>query len=352
VISKNFFGKFVDFAMQCRRETGRSYFLLPGDLFRVLLRGLFASEYFGMPLFNGLPDRYLKIRDGIRVERVLNPRMTGVINFDKWQQYCFFKANGLSSPDVYGFVCGERLLVLNDTFSRYSSTLVEALGQLSCPFAVKPYGGGHGIGFDVVDSIDVKSETVSFRRRGVVRVAEWLEEVSKDAEGLLFQQLVASHSELLVFGQSALNTLRIVTIRDAHGIAHPAVVLMKLARVGALVDNIGAGALAAHVHLETGRLSKAFVWPGLGVWERHPDTDAQIEGFEVPFWREGLELATRAHERLTSADSLSWDIAITDEGPVLLEMNAFTPRPVYQRLNRGLLGTVYGEVLRQRKLIR
>lgn len=34
------------------------------------------------------------------------------------------------------------------------------------------------------------------------------------------------------------------------------------------------------------------------------------------------------------------------DGPMLLEMNAFTPRPVYQKLNRGLMLTVYGDVLR------
>lgn len=248
-------------------------------------------------------------------------------------------------------ICGRRVLVNDTPYSIDDSNLWGALAGIATPFAVKPYGGGHGEGFDIIERLDTDGKRVVFRGRGVCGLNEWLAAAARDPQGLIFQELLAPHPSLCSFGSSALNTLRIATVRDADGISHPVAILFKLARVGALVDNIGAGALASHVDPLSGRLSKAFSWPGDGTWDKHPDTGAQIEGYELPYWSEAVALAVRAHERLTSAGSLSWDVAITERGPMLLEMNAFAPRPVYQRLDRGLLGTVCADVLRQRGIV-
>ena len=338
--------KFLQHAGECRRVYGRDYSDLFLDFFRIIKNGYYPSEYFGLKLYEGGLSGYISNREGIAIERDLNPRMVGIINFDKWQQYCFFRANGFPTPRVFALFVGRRVLISDVSFAFDDPGLFPALARLGTPFVVKPYGGGHGEGFGIVDTICEDERAIVFRGRGSLGYDEWITRTAGDPEGLLAQELLKTHNELLRFGESALNTLRVVTIRDSAGVAHAAAVLLKLARAGALVDNIGAGALAANVDLDSGKLSKAFLWPGYGAWAMHPDTGAEIEGFTVPFWQEAVGLAICAHERLTSGGSLSWDVAITNDGPMLLEMNAFTPRPVYQKLNRGLMLTVYGDVLR------
>ena len=53
----------------------------------------------------------------------------------------------------------------------------------------------------------------------------------------------------------------------------------------------------------------------------HPLTGVKIVGFEVPFWSECLDLAREAALHDLSNRSIGWDIAVTANGPGLLEGN-------------------------------
>lgn len=57
----------------------------------------------------------------------------------------------------------------------------------------------------------------------------------------------------------------------------------------------------------------------------HPDTGAAIAGTIVPFWPDALALVVRAHGQVPEFARftfLGWDVAITADGPLLIETNA------------------------------
>jgi len=57
----------------------------------------------------------------------------------------------------------------------------------------------------------------------------------------------------------------------------------------------------------------------------HPDTGRSLTGTTIPFWRDALDLTLRAHGRVPEFSRfvfLGWDVAITEEGPLLIETNA------------------------------
>lgn len=59
--------------------------------------------------------------------------------------------------------------------------------------------------------------------------------------------------------------------------------------------------------------------------ERHPDTGADIARTEIPFWPEAVALVKRAHAQVPEFARfpfLGWDVAITVDGPVLIETNS------------------------------
>jgi len=93
---------------------------------------------------------------------------------------------------------------------------------------------------------------------------------------------------------------------------------------GAPTDHLRLGGIAAPIDLATGRLGPAirkapesFVAP----CDRHPDTGAVIEGFQLPHW-EGVKcLAVCAHQALDQIVCVGWDVAILESGPVLIEGN-------------------------------
>jgi hypothetical protein len=87
--------------------------------------------------------------------------------------------------------------------------------------------------------------------------------------------------------------------------------------------------------------------PGRGWCDTHPDTGGQIAGRVLPYWRETLELARRAHT-LAFADHvvIGWDIAILDDGPCLIEGNKGPDLDLVQKSHREPIGNArLGELL-------
>jgi len=128
-----------------------------------------------------------------------------------------------------------------------------------------------------------------------------------------------------IFGGSV-NTVRVVTVR-AEGA--PALVAMALHRFGLSttggVDNTSVGALVTRIDLETGIMDKAFqITGGTRVrWlERHPETDRPITGVRIPDWGAVKTLCLDLCAAFPFLRYVGWDIAVTQDGPVVIEGNA------------------------------
>ncbi len=134
----------------------------------------------------------------------------------------------------------------------------------------------------------------------------------------IVQPLVRNHPDLDSLSDGTLADLRIVTGIDRKGevrmITHditlpwggfskrPKSVLGKLDDDGRIVRTLYPDGRAA---------------------ERHPDTGALFSEAIVPFWREARELVLEAHRKAFSRFVfLGWDVAITSDGPVLIETNS------------------------------
>jgi len=64
----------------------------------------------------------------------------------------------------------------------------------------------------------------------------------------------------------------------------------------------------------------------LEVIRDHPQTGVRVTGRELPDWQSCCDLATRAHVPLSElgfGGIMGWDVALTPEGPVLIEGNPF-----------------------------
>ncbi len=81
-------------------------------------------------------------------------------------------------------------------------------------------------------------------------------------------------------------------------------------------------------------------------FDHHPGTGARVTGRVVPFWRETAQLAVDAHRTLPGRVFIGWDIAITADGPKILEGNSFADPMFPQRVFRQGIGhTRLGELL-------
>jgi hypothetical protein len=97
-----------------------------------------------------------------------------------------------------------------------------------------------------------------------------------------------------------------------------------------LLDNYDhgrTGNLLALVDVGTGELEGAVgpAGPGvpIGLHRVHPRTGLAFDGFSIPWWEEACSLVRRAARLFLPLRTIGWDVALTPDGPVLVEGNNF-----------------------------
>ena len=74
----------------------------------------------------------------------------------------------------------------------------------------------------------------------------------------------------------------------------------------------------------------------------HPDTDLRFKGIEIPFWDRCCRLCLQAAGLFPQLPLVGWDLAITPEGPVIMEGN-HRPATDFFQLSDNLWGTPMGD---------
>lgn len=138
----------------------------------------------------------------------------------------------------------------------------------------------------------------------------------------LAETFIQQHKDLNRLSPSGVNTVRIFTQLTEN---EEVIILGCRQRisVNSPVDNLAAGNLAASVNDKTGTIDGPGVYSDITKEDQkiHPVTKVLIEGFQVPFWDECLDLVKRAALAHPENRSIGWDVIVTEEGPGLLEGN-------------------------------
>jgi len=162
--------------------------------------------------------------------------------------------------------------------------------------------------------------------------------------GILFQELLQPAAETEAVCGRRLTSVRIIVIVMPTGPE----ILSAVWRVPTgtnVTDNFSCGLngnIIAGIELATGRIQR--IVRGIG-WEnipvdRHPDTGVVFGDLKLPGWREARALCLAAAPLLPGLNLQHWDIALTDRGPVILEVNVEGGMRTHQIVQeRGLCGT-------------
>jgi hypothetical protein len=156
--------------------------------------------------------------------------------------------------------------------------------------------------------------------------AQFAADLSADAaRAYLFQERLRTHAEIAAACGDRLTSVRLVLFVGA-GEPQPLSAVWRIPTGTNETDNFGVGAsgnLIAAVDLETGVAGNCV--QGVG-WrnrprDRHPDTGAALNGLELPDWKAAAEICLSAAGRFPGLQLQHWDVALTDRGPVILELN-------------------------------
>ncbi len=170
---------------------------------------------------------------------------------------------------------------------------------------------------------------------------------------MLVQPWLRNHPEIADLAKHSLLAIRVITCLNENN--DPEAVLAMLRLLSKLEpDWKGNPSLpddeyATAIDLDTGVMGK-FLGDGFthlpDHHTHHPMTGAPIAGRKLTHWNEIRDLALKAHRLLKHRIAIGWDIALTPNGPVLLEGNHSFDVMFLQRVHmKPIGGTRLGDLL-------
>ncbi|KPZ51782.1 hypothetical protein AN389_03902 [Pseudoalteromonas sp. P1-7a] len=99
---------------------------------------------------------------------------------------------------------------------------------------------------------------------------------------------------------------------------------MRIGRNGRKVDNWSGkqGGIGVNVNIKNGALSSQGIDYSKNLYTEHPDTHVSFSGLVVPYWEEIINIVKDAALQFPNLRALGWDIALAEDGPLVLEVNA------------------------------
>ncbi|MFD1316106.1 sugar-transfer associated ATP-grasp domain-containing protein [Namhaeicola litoreus] len=149
-----------------------------------------------------------------------------------------------------------------------------------------------------------------------------LKEKLSQSKNDLLEEFIVQHDKLMELSPSGLNTIRIFTQLNANNVVDILGCRLRIT-INSNVDNLAAGNIAAPVDELTGKVTGPGVYSDITKSDEfsHPITGVEIKGFQVPFWKESIQMVKSAALLHPQNRSIGWDVAITNSGPELLEGN-------------------------------
>ena len=148
----------------------------------------------------------------------------------------------------------------------------------------------------------------------------------------LLEEAIRPHALLQSLSPHAVSTLRFVSFLGHNGEVRFLPVIMRCSLGERHVDNLCAGGAYVLVGPDGKIAFPCFIQQYVltdctaslddFLLERHPLTDLQPMGLEIPYFHEARAMVEKLARQCPEAPVLGWDIAIAEKGPVVVEINS------------------------------
>jgi hypothetical protein len=216
------------------------------------------------------------------------------------------------------------------------------------PLFMKEAGGKYSLAVVSADAYDEKSDEVVLLD-GTRRSPDALAGAMTAGGGYLVQRRLRQAPALVaLFGPRLWSVRALVLLGSAGPKIHSAVAKIATGRNPA--DNFWRqGNMMGAISLENGTIWRVVSGSGAGLSTSplHPDTGCPVAGTQIPNWGRVQEIILAASSMFAGIRTQSWDVALTEHGPILLEVNFGGDLNLPQlAAEKGILDDVYTEYLR------
>ena len=139
---------------------------------------------------------------------------------------------------------------------------------------------------------------------------------------VILEHALPQHPDMARLHPQSVNSMRIVTdiVGDEVQIAY---IIVKIGRGDSCCDNSGQGGVLCRVDEASGKIRSVATDDYFNVFEKHPDTGITFMDYQLPMVPEAIALAKQAAMVLPQMRHVGWDVAITPDGPAIIEGNEY-----------------------------
>lgn len=247
--------------------------------------------------------------DSIRDDLLNDPRYIVLIE-DKLLFSNFLASNNLQGTECFGLYLPSAGFV-DKNYTKVNQE--QFLNNLTSDFVIKPVSeSAQGDGVKVISLSEVKNKQ---------EFLNYLKENIK-FESLIEKKIIQNEKISFIYPDSV-NTIRIDTLKKVSGEIMIGHAVLRVGRNGRKIDNWSGeqGGIIIPIDLNTGKLKDVGFDYFFKKYNKHPNTEVIFKNYEMPYFEEIVELVKRAALVFPKTKSLGWDVAITQNGPMIIEAN-------------------------------
>lgn len=303
-------------------------------------KGLTTDEYYDFE-FDKRSERFKKEFLGLNEQRYyldyLNPVKYYSLARNKFLAHKVLEGTGIRKSTLYCYYQPEARYSTEEDCSSDLEGLVRVLKSKnvrSC--VIKTTESSHGDNVLVINDISYRdSDAILTRFDG----KELMLSSVLGQDPLIFESVVRQTKQFSAFNKSSVNTVRFMTTLWPDGSAKVIATFIKIGRSGRCVDNAGGGGnVDVCVDVESGEIKYAIQfdgWHKITEIDNHPDSGEPLNGVIIENWQSIKLEVERFQQAFPFCKAVGWDIAITDDGPVVIEVNDFWDRTGQYFIRRG-----------------
>lgn len=188
------------------------------------------------------------------------------------------------------------------------------------PLFMKPIEGMYSVG--ALSLAALEGDQLRFTTGATASLKSVVRFVANFDGGYLIQDRLEPHPLLRAAFGGTLPTVRLFVLLSPNDATIESAVL-KIPAMRNPADNYWRAGNMLGALDRMGTVQRVITGVGAGLREcaSHPDTGVRLTGLAVPKWQRVTELCRQAASMFPGIRTQSWDVALTDAGPVVLELN-------------------------------
>lgn len=295
-------------------------------LYLTVIQRSFPSHYFGRHLYrNEISDigNYLPNRLMFSIPSFFNDQSTSQVLSNKLFFHKFYgrHTDRLSKLLMYNynqsFIIGGKAFIINseEEFERILVNIVTEHSKTNSIFIKKMSDSYGGRSIFRLTKEDFPLEKIKLENL-FINVCE---------SAYIFEETIIQHPSLDKLNNSCVNTIRIDSFIDSDGAVETITAFLRMSINNTHVDNASSGGCFVGINLDEGELKElaytSITRAGGAILHEHPVSGIVFKAYKIPYIKETKELITRLALLVPSQRLIGWDVAIAEDGPVLIEGN-------------------------------